>query len=720
MKNVACYKEEPASIDTKNKKVHLIYGLNGTGKTTISDFFYRYQHEEQRFSDCSLENLGDKKILVYNHSFIQDNFYDKDSLKGVFTLSKENKEIKESIEETRAEKSNLEGNKDSKGTDLKNLERSQKENLESAQEKTWEIKKNYSGGDRVLEFCLKKLMGNKEALFHHILNVTPQKDKPTDTIEALKNEAQAIFGEDVKEYNNLNSVELNTSAIENDSIFMKKVTGDEENPLGKLIKELDNSDWVKVGIDYLPEEISSTLQCPFCQKETITNQVKGDLKSYFIGSYEEDIRKIQKRKEQYENEKSSLDTLDSNEYRAHPLMKGRIDRFENYFNPLKTDMEWNLSKIEEKISKPRKPLQLKNIEDHVKKLNGLISEVNEDSKLHNNKIKNKEGEKKEIKNRFWRIMRWDYRDTIDRWSEENKKNKKKISTLKSEIKEITEKISVCNQKMTTLQEKIVNVDEPINNINNSLIGVGIQEFRIERYEDDLYKIVRENQNDNQFTTLSEGEKTIISFLYFMELCKGKEKKNESEKEKVVLIDDPISSLSHVYIFNLAIWIKKHFFNKQYSHVFILTHSLYFFHELIRHIKDKNLFRLTKSTDGTDIQPMQQDEIKNEYESYWQTIKDHNENKATDALLANSMRNILEHFFGFVDKIKLREGLDELNSDFEAFRRFMDRESHSDQINITDYKSINPDNFKKAFKKVFTDLGYKKHYQTMLGEEPHET
>ncbi len=91
-------------------------------------------------------------------------------------------------------------------------------------------------------------------------------------------------------------------------------------------------------------------------------------------------------------------------------------------------------------------------------------------------------------------------------------------------------------------------------------------------------------------TLSEGEKMIISFLYFMELCKGKENEQEvlTKEDKIIVIDDPISSLSHTYIFNISMLIKKYFFNKN-KQVFVLTHSLYFFHELIRNKENIKTF-----------------------------------------------------------------------------------------------------------------------------------
>lgn len=158
---------------------------------------------------------------------------------------------------------------------------------------------------------------------------------------------------------------------------------------------------------------------------------------------------------------------------------------------------------------------------------------------------------------------------------------------------------------------------------------------------------RPHQDLAKFETLSEGEKTVISFLYFLELCKGRQSKDEVKGKEVIVIDDPISSLSHMYVFNIAQLIKQNFFNQKdnYEQIFILTHNLYFFHELIFKQKEKDLklFRILKS-DFSNIVDMDRDEIQNEYQSYWTIIKDFEKGKATPVAMANAMRNILEHFF----------------------------------------------------------------------------
>ena len=86
LKNVASYITERA-LNT-DKKINLVYGLNGTGKTTLSNFLK--DKSNSKFDDCSISGGETAKILVYNQEFINENFYEKDDLRGVFTISEPN------------------------------------------------------------------------------------------------------------------------------------------------------------------------------------------------------------------------------------------------------------------------------------------------------------------------------------------------------------------------------------------------------------------------------------------------------------------------------------------------------------------------------------------------------------------------------------------------------------------------------------------------------
>ena len=91
---VATY-TEPVEINDL-KKINFIYGSNGTGKTTISNFLY--DNSSLDFNNCSKKWQNDSELqtLVYNKKFRTD-YFGNSKLTGVFSLGKATKEEIETI-----------------------------------------------------------------------------------------------------------------------------------------------------------------------------------------------------------------------------------------------------------------------------------------------------------------------------------------------------------------------------------------------------------------------------------------------------------------------------------------------------------------------------------------------------------------------------------------------------------------------------------------------
>jgi wobble nucleotide-excising tRNase len=123
--------------------------------------------------------------------------------------------------------------------------------------------------------------------------------------------------------------------------------------------------------------------------------------------------------------------------------------------------------------------------------------------------------------------------------------------------------------------------------------------------------------------------------------------------------------------------------------------------------------MTKNCDGGHISRMKYEEIQNDYHSYWFVIKDY---KQPPALIANCMRNIIEYFFNFIERQDLNNVFQkpELQKPkYQAFCRYINRESHSLGQNIFDFKEFNYADFKEALGLVFLESGYKEHYDKMM-------
>ena len=97
IKGPASYKEK-AVLETQ-QNVNLIYGLNGAGKSTFSEFLRNYRDE--KYNECSIEpkiNDEEEEILVYNEHYVDEVFYESSKQKGIFSLSKENNAAKKIID----------------------------------------------------------------------------------------------------------------------------------------------------------------------------------------------------------------------------------------------------------------------------------------------------------------------------------------------------------------------------------------------------------------------------------------------------------------------------------------------------------------------------------------------------------------------------------------------------------------------------------------------
>lgn len=714
MSKFASYKN-PTTLET-DKKVNLIYGLNGTGKSTLSNFLY--DPESNNYANCIADGASDAEVLVYNSKFVRDHFHEADKLNGIFTVSKENAQAEKDLAVAEEELMNSRESKEKVESEVSASNHAREASKASAEEKTWEIKAKYAGGDRVLEFCLEGLMGKKGRLFEHVASISKPSEKPTKTVEILKQEAEALAGDKAQKYVIIPELELDASSVETNQIFKTAIFGNQNSVVAGLIKRLENGDWVKEGVEYLDLlQESNDETCPFCQQKTITASVSEAIRGYFDESYENLVNELKRLKQKYTDSSQKISGFSS--YDGNPFLAEKSGELSARHDLLIDLVRRNIDLIEAKIRNPSQDQSLEDSSALLEAVNEVIRSVNEKTAEHNKKIDNKKQEIQAIKTSFWQVMRWDYDQTISSFNKLNTEHVKSTQERNKRLDDLTSDISNIRVKIGEIQKSTVNVDTAIENINARLVGLGIESFSVVKYKENLYRIMRSEDQDGDFHSLSEGEKTVISFLYFLERCHGKGSATDSTSKKIVVIDDPISSLSHVYVFNVGHMIKTEIFNStKFDQVFVLTHSLYFFYELTdtnhkRRKEWQKLFRLTKNASGSRIAEMVYEEVQNDYQAYWSIVKD---SQQPSALIANCMRNIVEYFFGFVERrdfnnVFLKPSLQD--NKHQSFYRFMNRESHSFGQNVFDYKEFDFSSFHEALKLVFEENGFPEHYATMM-------
>lgn len=719
MSNINSYKERTElSVD---KSVVLVYGLNGTGKSTLSN--YLYDINNLKYKDCSVEGLSDnEEILVYNQQFVNENFYETDSIKGIFTLSKENKKAKQAIENANADIEKINEAIRIKNDELANLKKQFDKSKKSAEEKIWEIKTKYTGGDRVLEYCLKDLKSSKSKLFAYIAAFMKQENKPEQDIESIKTEVKSL-GEAENKLFQFSPIAIDANDIEKALIFTKNIVGNKDSIVSQLIDELSNSDWVKSGLSYINLNDKKTIQiCPFCQSKTITTELIDGILGFFDETYEKDVNEVQSYAGKYGHIYESIQNLVWEKNAA--LEEEDILKLQSAYKNLLSIMEKNLQLMKEKLLMPSKIIEINKTDSTLKDINDYIKIINNKIQKYNDKIENKEENLKKLKQEFWKNMRWEYNNVIESFFEEKSEYEKECKKINESINNLQLENKKKKSIIVSEQKKTINIDEAIDNINCGLLEIGVTDFKIVKAidEENVYKIVRGDDKINVFKSLSEGEKMLISFLYFIELCRGKKSVSETINKKIVVIDDPITSMSHIYVFNVGRMIHNEFLrNEKYEQVFIMTHSLYFFYELTcmgKQDRDERqvLVRISKDKNGSKFLDMRYQEIQNDYQAYWSIIKD---NEQPPALIANCIRNIIEYFFNFVENIELSNVFQKpifQSTKYQAFYRYINRESHSLGQNIIDFKEFNYDDFKEAFRLVFFEAGYDKHYKKMMKQK----
>ena len=247
--------------------------------------------------------------------------------------------------------------------------------------------------------------------------------------------------------------------------------------------------------------------------------------------------------EKYQQERTKIVFYDTFE---NGILSSLKLNYETTYRALVSTFDSNIKAIEQKIIHPSLPIQLSISAEHIKTINDIIEEANKKIKEYNRRITQKEATLNELKKEFWILMRWQYdSDLISHTTTTNTRNER-INVINKANNELDAKIKEQNNIIEEYQRKTINIEDAIENINSTLIDMGISDFKIIKYSANLYKLSREGQDGNIFESLSEGEKMIISLLYFIERCKGKFAKEEIEKKKIIVIDDPISSFDSIY------------------------------------------------------------------------------------------------------------------------------------------------------------------------------
>ncbi|HIF9513315.1 TPA: AAA family ATPase [Photobacterium damselae] len=725
IKGVTSYHPSNPEIFDITKQNTFIFGLNGSGKSTISNFLYK----TDEYPSCNISLDGNYTPIVYNQKFVDENFVNSSVQEGVFTLSKDNADLEAQI----ASKSKLREKLLDAFNETKKLidaaESVQRKATDSAIEEVF--KQKYIIEKTSLDPFLRSFKTPKRKFYEQ---VKMQKGVTDETIEALDHEYQELNQFDKNQPSKISLEPILEISPQDSVLLFEPVVGSSSSQLTDFINKVDNLGWVKVGQDNYLDDSQTT--CPFCQKETIDEEFRSELAALFDKTYESTLRKVELVESSYrDNITKHIDSIksafancsiyDSTQHNAEPL----IELLEHAYTS-------NLDQIVSKIKNPTLSIKLADCTEQFKPLLTLAERINKSVQAIIDKAKQFKESEENIRSRMWDSVKFHTtpifsleKTLLDEKEEEIQKLRKQ----QEKIRRVGKKVAV---RISSLRSKTSNIDDTIERINENLISLGITNFKIvastNTEQKNFFMLSRGDSSDNTtpvFRSLSEGEKTLITFLYFIEKCNGSMSKDTdiAAKEKLIVIDDPISSLSQNYIYDIASLIQSKIIKGQkFKKVIVLTHSLFFFQELIKlspnnaeqFDKKYTLYRLNKNQ-YSSVEPMTRNELKNDYQSLWQILKDVMNGKANPVVLPNVMRNITEYYFGFVHKKDKLSGIlndladKEPEQGHKAFYRYINRGSHSDPTNIGLMVNINPQAYLERFEGIFVATQDREHYDCMM-------
>lgn len=594
------------SSDYKFKKLNIIYGRNYSGKTTLSRLFRSIEnkilhndYDSPNFaftledgSKVNQDNLIDNNIdiCVYNTDFVKDNLnwlHNEDgTIKPFAILGEINIEVEKKIQEFNDKLGDSPDEVEKEG-----YRKGLYSELKAKEKEFGVIKNDYKTKKDSIEKKLKDKANNdiKTNPLYKDVNYTVPKIKRD--IKTIKTQIVIkLTDEDIEQHKKLIKEETKrdvTELPEKKPNFVKyynetKELLDRQIKPSDTIQDLINDsllqEWVRQGRS-LHENKRNT--CAFCGN-SIDDKLWDKLDKHFNKESEILRKEILNKIEELKKAKNGLDNfIKFNEKDFYSQLENDVKKLLDKWKILKAQYSENIGMLIQLLEKREKnifqELQIENIEDISDEILKFFQDINILIKEHNSKTKTlSDDQEKAIKELRLNEVR-KFIEAIDYYKKIEELNT--IEDNKSKAEEERSKISL---KIDEYIEEIRKLETQLNDeskgaelINEYLEKFfGYNGFKLVAIEDDSgarYKIQR---NGIDAKNLSEGECSLVSFCYF--IARIKDKLNDSSRQTILYIDDPISSLDNNHIFFVFSLIESMITKeKKYKQLFISTHNLDF-------------------------------------------------------------------------------------------------------------------------------------------------
>ena len=729
LKNFGIFKNYNNKATQNFGRYNLVYGWNGTGKSTLSGLFSSLEKRTTNPSFTGSEftittdagstvtekNLATSNlnIQVFNQKFVQDNIDWNSSDKSILLVAKEKIDEIKKLEELKKQVKEKDAKYTIENTSLGRLVTDQAKFMtDSARHVKTGLQSIDTSDSYYLNYDKRKLEGfigrNKEKI-----------DDPTsilqkDKIVELTNSAKSAQLPAIRFVKTVLDNEYYKQASTRLRDLLK--TTAVSKTLERLSQNSDIQKWVQDGIEIHHRHNSSC--CEFCGNQVSEQRAK-EIESHFSEEFKNFQSRLAKAHEWLINQSITQPILPSPEtlYKEFSTaLNAAAQRNSAAVNEINEQIKkWQIA-LDKKIENPF-DVEI-NIEEiaatSIDAFNSTLTEVQNITEQHDNKTDNFGKETKKSKE----ALELHYAASeIKAFGFESKA--KTIETKTAELNALDETIKKAKQEIKTIEASLSNETIGADKFNDSLHKfIGRSELCLKfNSARKGYEIIRNNVGTHD-GNLSEGEKTAIAFIYFITKL---EENNNRIQDTIVVVDDPVSSFDSNHLFHAYSFLKTRCIDAK--QLFVLTHN-FTYYKLVRdwfNGTNKNRSKKTPAKppvafffriDTTAALPresllMNADSSLTDYNSEYHYIFSklylYKERKTLDRdeafLTANLSRKLVESFFTF----KFPKGRSDVNALLESglknctvttaetkekIYRFINKYSHSDVIEINEESAEN--------------------------------
>ena len=723
--NLATYAATPERLDGLSQ-FNFLFGSNGTGKTTVS----RVIADEAKYPSCSVHWKGGTKLqpLVYNHDFVERNFTQSPELKGVFTLGEKQADTLAKIAAAKSELDWLTTKIETLTLDLQGADRTGGKKGELAalevafKDKCWERKQKH---DAKLQGGFEGVRNSSEKFKDKVLQEQVTNTATLLTLAELEKKAASVFGPTPTTEAAVPVVDASKLlAHESNPILKKRVIGKEDVDIAAMIKKLGNSDWVREGRAFYDVNEGT---CPFCQRST-SEAFAESLNEYFDETFVADSKATDQLATNYDTEAARIQQQLASIITS-PSKFLDVEKLKSEKELLDARIALNNQRLAGKKKEASQVVELESLNNVFAAIKTLIDAANTQVAVHNKMVANLATERTTLTAQIWKFVLDELKTDLAAFKTAKDGLDKAIAAMTTQIANATTDKDKKAAEIRELEKQTTSIQPTIDGINTLLSSFGFQGFKLARAAaGSSYKLVRSDGSDAK-ATLSEGEKTFVTFLYFYHLLKGSDSDSGMTTDRIVVFDDPVSSLDSDILFIVGSLIKGLFEEVRagtghIKQIFVLTHNVYFHKEVTYNPKRKDvamneetfwIVRKPGLVSKLDKQPT--NPIKTSYELLWVEVR---KPERSNLAIQNTLRRILENYFKILGGIEF----DQLCAMFDGKEKIICKSlcswvhdgshyAHDDLYFSFDDSMV--DSYLKVFRAIFDKSGHSAHYKMMMAD-----